>query len=77
MNQTYLWQLRLGHINLNRISRLVRNGPLGSLEVEALPVCESYLEDKISKRSFSAKGNRANGPLELAQSNLCTYEYPR
>ena len=25
MNQTYLWHLRLGHINLKRISRLVQN----------------------------------------------------
>ena len=34
MNQTYLWHLPLGHINLKRISRLVQNGPLGSLELE-------------------------------------------
>ena len=34
MNQTYLWHLRLGHINLRRIQRLVSDGPLGSLEVE-------------------------------------------
>ena len=41
MNQTYLWHLRLGHINQKRISRLIQNGPLGSLELEALPVYDS------------------------------------
>lgn len=55
LNKTYLWHLRLGHINLNRISRLVRNGSLGSLEVEALPVCESCLEGKMTKMPFSRK----------------------
>ena len=45
MNQTYLWHLRLGH---KWISRQVQNGPLGSLELEALPVCESYVEGKMT-----------------------------
>ncbi|MBE2321140.1 DDE-type integrase/transposase/recombinase, partial [Solirubrobacter sp. CPCC 204708] len=71
MNQTYLWHLRLGHINLKRISRLVQNGPLDSLEVEALPVCESCLEGKMTKRPFSAKGYRAKEQLELVHSDLC------
>ena len=70
MNQMLLWHLRLGHINLKRIQRLVQNGPLGSLEVEALPVCESCLEDKMTKRPFSAKGYRAKEPLELVH-DLC------
>ena len=56
MNQTYLWHLRLGHINLKRISRLVHNGPSGSLELEALPVCESCLEGKMTRWPFTAKG---------------------
>ncbi|KAI3471446.1 hypothetical protein Pfo_031193, partial [Paulownia fortunei] len=30
-NETFLWHLRLGHINLNRIQRLVRDGPLSDL----------------------------------------------
>ena len=51
-NETYLWHLRLCHINLDRISRLVRDGPLGSLKVEALPTCESCLEGKMTKRPF-------------------------
>ena len=34
MNQTYLWHLRLGHINLSRFQMLIADGPLGSLVVE-------------------------------------------
>jgi len=48
--ETYLWHLHVCHINLDRISRLVRDGPLGSLKVEALPTCESCLEGNMTKR---------------------------
>lgn len=71
INQTYLWHLRLGHINLRRIQRLVKDGPLGSLEVETFPICESCLEGKMTKRPFTAKGYRAKDVLELVHSDLC------
>ncbi|CAA0824201.1 Uncharacterized mitochondrial protein AtMg00300, partial [Striga hermonthica] len=71
MNETYLWHLRLGHINLRRIQRLVADGPLGSLEVEAFPTCESCLEGKMTKRVFSSKGHRAKDVLGIVHSDLC------
>ena len=58
-DDTYLWHLRLGHISLDRINRLVKDGPLKELKVGNLPVCESCLEGKMTKRSFSGKGYRA------------------
>ena len=70
-NDTYLWHLRLGHINLNRIERLVKDGPLKELKVSSLPVCKSCLEGKMTKRSFTAKGQRAKEPLELVHSDVC------
>ena len=39
--------------------------------MEALPVCESCLEGKMTKRPFSAKGYRAKELLELVHSDLC------
>lgn len=36
----YLWHLWLGHINLNRIKKLVKNGLLSELKENSLPVCE-------------------------------------
>ena len=71
INQTYLWHLRLGHINLSRIQRLIADGPLGSLVVENFPTCESCLEGKMTKRPFKAKGYRAKEVLELVHSDLC------
>ncbi|KAL4025380.1 hypothetical protein IC575_013770 [Cucumis melo] len=70
-NNTYLWHLRLGHINLDRIGRLVKNGLLNKLKDDSLPPCESCLEGKMTKRPFTEKGYRAKEPLELIHSDLC------
>ncbi|KAH9670831.1 hypothetical protein KPL70_017127 [Citrus sinensis] len=70
-NQCYLWHLRLGHINQNRIQRMIKDGLLGPLENESLPLCESCLEGKMTKRPFSAKGVRATVPLELVHTDVC------
>ena len=40
INLTHLWHIRLGHINLDRIRRLVTSGHLSPLDVTSLPVCE-------------------------------------
>ena len=47
-DQAYMWHLRLGHIGLDRIKRLVKDGPLESLQVGSLPTCESCLEGKMT-----------------------------
>ena len=71
VNQTQLWHLRLGHINLNRIHRLVTSGHLSPLDVNALPVCELCLEGKMTMRPFKAKGYKAKEVLDLVHTNLC------
>lgn len=35
-NDIYLWHLRLGHININWIGKLVKDGPLNELEIGTL-----------------------------------------
>ena len=57
-NDTYLYHLRLGYINPNIIHSLVKSGILNSLIFEPIPVYESCLEGKMTKRPFTAKGNR-------------------
>ena len=69
-DDTYLWHLRLGHISLDRINRLVKDGPLKELKVGNLPVRESCLEGKMTKRSFLAKGFRAKEQLELVHLDV-------
>ncbi|KAK0576062.1 hypothetical protein LWI29_011265 [Acer saccharum] len=61
----------LCHINLNRIKRLVSDGPLSDLKVDDLPTCESCLEGKMTKRTFSAKGARATECLGLIHTDVC------
>ena len=70
-NPTKLWHLRLCHINIDRIDKLVKDGILPSLVVEPMPVCESCLEGKMTKRPFSSKGNRAKDLLESMHTDVC------
>ena len=70
-NETYMWHLRLGHINSSRIHGLVKSGILNSLIFEPIPVCESCLEGKMTKRPFKAKGNCATIQLELIHTDVC------
>ena len=55
----YLWHLRLGHINSNKIQRLIKDGLLKPLDFDEFSVCESCLEGKMTKQPFNAKGRRA------------------
>ncbi|TYK23425.1 retrovirus-related pol polyprotein from transposon tnt 1-94 [Cucumis melo var. makuwa] len=55
----------------SKIGRLVKNGLLSQLEDNSLPLCDFYLEGKMTKRSFTGKGLRAKTPLELVHSDLC------
>ncbi|GKU97061.1 hypothetical protein SLEP1_g10245 [Rubroshorea leprosula] len=68
---TYLWHLRLGHINVERINRLVKDGPLDFLKIESYPTCEPCLQGKMTKLPFSGKGERALGVLDLIHSDVC------
>ena len=70
-SDAYLWHLCLGHINWNRIQRLVKDGLLEPLYFNEFTVYESCLEGKMTKRSFNAKGNRAKDLLELVHSDVC------
>ena len=70
-NETYFWHLRLGHINPNRIQGLFKSGILSSLIFELIPICESCLEGKMTKRPFKAKGNLATVQLELVHTDVC------
>ena len=70
-NDAYLWHLRLGHINSNKIQRLIKDGLLEPLDFDGFPVCESCLEGKITKQPFNAKGRRAQDLIELVHLDVC------
>jgi transposase InsO family protein len=71
VNLTYMWHLRLGHINIDRINRLVRDGPLKLSKVEPYPICEPCLQGKMIKNPFTRKGVRATDVLELIHIDVC------
>ena len=54
-NQIQIWHLHLGHISLNMIHSLVKLRILPSLIPKDLPVYESCIEGKMTKRLFTAK----------------------
>ena len=70
-SDAYLWYLRLGHINSNRIQRLIKDGLLETMDFDEFLVCESCLEGKMTKRPFNAKGRRVQDLLELIHSDVC------
>ena len=70
-SDAYLWHLRLGHINANRIQRLIKDGLLEPLDFDEFPVCESCLERKMTQWAFNAKGRRAQELLELVHTDVC------
>ncbi|KAA0043025.1 gag/pol protein [Cucumis melo var. makuwa] len=51
--------------------KLVKSGLLSQSEDNSLPPCDSCLEGKMTKRSFTGKGLRAKTPLKLVHSDIC------
>ena len=49
----------------------MKSGILNLLAFEPIPICESCLEGKMTKRPFKAKGYRVTKPLELVHTGLC------
>ena len=54
-SDAYLWHLRLGHINSNRIQRLIKDGLIEPMDFDEFPVCETCLEGKMTKRPLMQK----------------------
>lgn len=71
VSDIYLWHCRIGHINKNRINRLSKEGILKVDDCESLTTCESCLLGKMTKSSFTGKGERASDILGLIHSDVC------
>ena len=70
LKSSYLWHCRLGHINKTRMTKLHKQGSLGSFDYELFETCESCLLGKMTKSPFSGKGEHAKELLELIHSDL-------
>ena len=69
-SDSVVWHARLGHIGQDRMTRLAREGLLGSLTQVKLPICEPCLVGKATKKPFG-KASRALSSLELIHSDIC------
>ncbi|KAJ8714218.1 hypothetical protein PYW08_007838 [Mythimna loreyi] len=72
-SETYLWHLRMGHLNVSDINKLpdcVKGVTLTNFDNNPIK-CVSCCEGKQSRLPFKNIGSRATAPLELVHSDLC------
>ena len=70
VSESYLWHCRLGHVNKNRIDRLIKKCIFEIDDCESLPTCGSCLLGKMTKSPFTGK-ERASEVLGLIHSDVC------
>ena len=64
------WHARLRHKRRDRMTRLAREGLLGSLTKVDLKLCEPCLTSKACRKPFGTT-KRAAHPIELVHSDIC------
>ncbi|KAG9457543.1 hypothetical protein H6P81_002051 [Aristolochia fimbriata] len=67
LDDSLLWHLRLGHVNVNKLHRMVSSGLLPKLHNE-LRTYENYLSGKMARLPFG-KGERVQNLLEILKSD--------
>ena len=71
VNLKYMWHLRLGHIEEEKINRLMKDGLLDSFLDESFSVCESHLQEKMIKLPFIGHEKKIIEVLALVHSDVC------
>ncbi|KAL0439523.1 UNVERIFIED_CONTAM: hypothetical protein Slati_2435300 [Sesamum latifolium] len=66
-----IWHARLGHISKDRIRRLVDSKSLEIDNLDHLPICDSCLKGKMTKKPFVGQSAIANGLLDLVHTDVC------
>ena len=52
LSEAYLWHCRLGHISVNRMKKLHKDGLLKDMDYESIDTCESCLMGKMTRSPF-------------------------
>ena len=71
VNNTELWHIRLGHIDVKHLTQSIRNGLIPDITIEPYPTCESCIQGKMTKAPFYGVGHHATNLLELVYSDVC------
>ncbi|PRQ23286.1 putative RNA-directed DNA polymerase [Rosa chinensis] len=75
----WLWHMRFGHLNFNSLNALARKNLVCGLSPIHVPdqVCETCVLGKKHRDTFpKGKTLRAQKPLEIIHSDLCSVEVP-
>jgi hypothetical protein len=69
-SSSYLWHLRLGHINKNKLIRMSKSGLLPHFNSEDFNTCKSCIKGKMTNKSFS-KHWKSSELLGVIHSDIC------
>ncbi|KAF7807447.1 Retrovirus-related Pol polyprotein from transposon TNT 1-94 [Senna tora] len=70
-NSSMLWHRRLGHISLERVKRLVKEGVLNALDFTDFNTCIDCIKGK--KTNKTKKGaKRSSSLLEIIHTDICS-----
>ena len=69
-NNSYLWHLRLGHINKDKMLRMSRLGLIPQMNTIDFDICESCVKGKMTRKSFN-KHWKSLDLLEVVHSDIC------
>ncbi|KAM1543967.1 hypothetical protein PS2_013233 [Malus domestica] len=66
-----MWHLKLGHVNLDKIRKMSKDGYFRPLGNDQMGTCECCLKGKMTKSPFTGKGERATEILGLIHTDVC------
>ena len=72
-DSSVLWHQRLGHISIDRIKRLVKDGVLSTLDYTDLETCVDYIKGKQTSK-FKKNANRSSNILEIIHTAIYCLE---
>ncbi|KAM2616711.1 hypothetical protein TB1_033196 [Malus domestica] len=71
VNQEKMWHLKLGHVNLEKIHKMSKDGYIHPLGNDRMGTYECCLKGKMTKSPFTGKGERATEILGLIHTDVC------
>ncbi|KAM1563347.1 hypothetical protein ACFX10_037775 [Malus domestica] len=71
VNREKMWHLKHGHVNLNKIRKMLKDGYFCPLGNDQMGTHESCLKRKMTKSPFTGKGERAIEILGLIHTDVC------
>ncbi|KAM1643804.1 hypothetical protein ACFX2K_013588 [Malus domestica] len=77
VNQEKMWHLKLGHVNLDKIRKMSKDGYFRPLGDDRMGTCECCLKGKMTKSPFTGKGERATEILGLIHTDYKLESFER